>query len=716
VAFRHSTTTCQGTAIMNRIKQSWFFAAVLLSIILGPCPVLHGVCLAQDITWRPTNGPYGGRIFQLACTPEGAMLAGIENFGLFRSTDDGETWQQTSLTSQTVDAFAIDGGGRLFAGVYSASGVFISSDDGLTWTQSNAGLNQDAVVSLAITSSDHIFAGTFYNGVFRSTDGGTHWTPSRLPIVSDFYSVRSMCVDSSDNVYAAVAGNGLLRSSDDGETWTQAGFEGADIQSLICASSTEILAAPYGGIYRSTDSGGSWTELFGNITRVNRIALNRAGHIFAFTDGGLVRSVDGGLTWITLEVGLHVTRFLSGAISSKGYIYAGSDGDGVARSTDNGATWEEVNTGLTGNSVWMLASTTGGVTVAGTDRGLYFSDDKGETWTLSEALPRPVMSVAATASGLVFAGTGTGVYRSSDGAFSWERVDKGFAWTYIYSICADASGDLFAGTSLGQVYRSTDAGESWTQVLETGRGTYSLASSGRGEVFVGTYGLGIYRSTDRGRTWSQASNGVPDGINDRIIVSIAVVRTGDILAGSADGKVLRSTDNGTSWTTLIDTAGFVRSIVEDPNGTVYAGTQHGVYYSVSHGDSWLLADSGLGRSFVQALSFDNDGYLFAGLSYGGIYRSREHVRVEIPTSFRLMQNYPNPFNLSTIIGFSLPRPRTVNLTVYNLLGQEVATLASGYLSAGKYEVRWSANAPSGIYFYRLQSSAFKETRKMVLLK
>jgi hypothetical protein len=89
----------------------------------------------------------------------------------------------------------------------------------------------------------------------------------------------------------------------------------------------------------------------------------------------------------------------------------------------------------------------------------------------------------------------------------------------------------------------------------------------------------------------------------------------------------------------------------------------------------------------------------------------------LPSRFSLSQNYPNPFNPSTTIEFSLPHTEFVTLKVYDLLGQEVATLAAEQLSPGTYTRTWNAeNSASGIYFYRLQTAQFTETKKLVLIK
>ncbi len=89
----------------------------------------------------------------------------------------------------------------------------------------------------------------------------------------------------------------------------------------------------------------------------------------------------------------------------------------------------------------------------------------------------------------------------------------------------------------------------------------------------------------------------------------------------------------------------------------------------------------------------------------------------IPLDFILEQNYPNPFNPSTKINFSIPKSDFVTLKVYNMLGQEVATLVNRQMSAGKYSVEFNAsNLTSGVYLYKITTNDFTLSKKMMLLK
>ena len=118
---------------------------------------------------------------------------------------------------------------------------------------------------------------------------------------------------------------------------------------------------------------------------------------------------------------------------------------------------------------------------------------------------------------------------------------------------------------------------------------------------------------------------------------------------------------------------------------------------------------------------------------GSFDYSKEIEVVRAPATFSLEQNYPNPFNPSTKIKFTIPSVETTQrvvfttLKIYDVLGNEIATLVNEEKPAGEYEVEFSAkggsasggnatNLPSGIYFYQLKAGSFIQTKKMILMK
>jgi hypothetical protein len=108
---------------------------------------------------------------------------------------------------------------------------------------------------------------------------------------------------------------------------------------------------------------------------------------------------------------------------------------------------------------------------------------------------------------------------------------------------------------------------------------------------------------------------------------------------------------------------------------------------------------------------------FATIKYSQSPTSIDQIKYDLPEKYSLNQNFPNPFNPSTNISYQLPFSGQVALKIYDVLGKEVATLVNEEKPAGSYQVNWNAsNLSSGIYFYRLHTGSFVETKKMILLK
>jgi len=137
----------------------------------------------------------------------------------------------------------------------------------------------------------------------------------------------------------------------------------------------------------------------------------------------------------------------------------------------------------------------------------------------------------------------------------------------------------------------------------------------------------------------------------------------------------------------------------------------------SFGSTVALED---GQVLIGALGDDEKGSI-AGAAYlfslDDPSTAVEEDENALPASYVLAQNYPNPFNQRTRIAYALPAPERVLITVYDLLGREVATLADGLQQAGRHEVVFEAGTlPSGAYFYRMVAGPYTETRMMFVLK
>ena len=122
----------------------------------------------------------------------------------------------------------------------------------------------------------------------------------------------------------------------------------------------------------------------------------------------------------------------------------------------------------------------------------------------------------------------------------------------------------------------------------------------------------------------------------------------------------------------------------------------------THSITLSSAAGGVTLDYLQVIAFEPTA----------IYRPNQ-----LPEGYALAQNYPNPFNPTTTINFSLGKPSNVKLTVYNLLGQKVATVIDRPMSAGRHTVVFDAKQyGSGIYFYQLEAGEFKSYKRMMLIK
>ena len=123
-----------------------------------------------------------------------------------------------------------------------------------------------------------------------------------------------------------------------------------------------------------------------------------------------------------------------------------------------------------------------------------------------------------------------------------------------------------------------------------------------------------------------------------------------------------------------------------------------------------------GEIHIQHSAVGEEGVIPVTLTVQGLSVSEEES-FGLPTDYELFQNYPNPFNPSTTIRYGLPEPGRVTLKVYNISGQEVATLADEHQPAGYHQISWDATGhSSGIYFYQIQAGEFQKVRKIIFLK
>lgn len=281
-----------------------------------------------------------------------------------RSAADEPAWQSLGLSGQTIFALAAHptDAQTLFAGV-EQGGVYRTTDGGAHWTALTEGMGAADVLSLAVDpqTPTTLYAGTAQNGAYRSQDGGEHWTA--LPLSSPFLYKWLVDPQTPSTLYV-LAYHTIVKSLDKGDHWQACG-QGVTSSSLTDLEmnpgnpSELFVGAMTGMVYRTTDGCASWTSALVSMGGVSALAVHPrfAGWVYAATPKGEVfLSQDDGRNWtkwgaLPEQSPLHVLEVHPDVPSM---LVAGTLTRGVYRSLDGGRTWTAVNTGLSNFTIRAL--------------------------------------------------------------------------------------------------------------------------------------------------------------------------------------------------------------------------------------------------------------------------------------------------------------------------------------------------------------------------
>jgi len=345
------------------------------------------------------------------------------------------------------------------------------------------------------------------------------------------------------------------------------------------------------------------------------------------------------------------------------------------------------------------------------DKGVFISSDNGNSWTRTSLNNLTVWAFVSIGNTL-YAGTdGSGVFISTNNGISWTQTSLNNK--PVLSLTAIGE-NIFAGTVNSGVYISTNSGTSWTQTSINNKTILAITTLGN-NLYAGIAHEGIDISTNMGINWVKTSFPGDAWSFTKI--------DNNLFAGGFYGGVFLSTNGGTSWLQITLDGTTVYSMAASGNN-VFAGTyQSGIFLSQNTGVDWYEINQGLPVGITVKAIQVKDGFVFAGTEQGVWRRLMseitgvDNISSEVLSKYSLHQNYPNPFNPVTSIQYAIGSRQFVQLKVYDVLGNEIATMVNEEKSAGTYELNWDAsNLPSGIYFYKLQAGEYAETKKMILLK
>ena len=408
------------------------------------------------------------------------------------------------------------------------------------------------------------------------------------------------------------------------------------------------------------------------------------------------------------------------------------------RSTDAGVSWG-TDTRMTNNSFWSLDPS---IAVSDTVVHIVWYDNQSNSNQIHYK-------------------------RSTDAGLSWKTdtlLTHGTSWSAYPTIAVSGSivHVLWYSYRDGneEIYykRSTNSGISWGSDI---RLTYNNADSQRpyvaaseSDVHVvwedtrdGNYQIYYKRSTDAGVSWgadTPLTNNNDESLFPSITVSGSFVHIVWNMVNSVQYKC--STNSGLSWradTLLTNTAAYYSFPSIIASGTAVHvvwqdqrnNWKYEIYYkySTNAGVSWetdtrLTYDTS--RSYRPSIAVsgsiihvvweeyrDGNSEIYYKRNPTGNLIGIQNISTETPTKYSLSQNYPNPFNPMCNVQFSMYKAGNVRLVVYDVQGREVQTLVDEKLSAGTYEVKFDGSMlNSGVYFYKLVTDGYSETKKMLLIK
>jgi photosystem II stability/assembly factor-like uncharacterized protein len=683
-----------------------------------------GVFLSTNlgIDWNPVNNGLSdthiSSLASLGTTIYAGNLAGVA-----KSTDYGTNWTQFYLNTNIANIAVC--GNIVYASNKPKGGIFVSTNDGADWTKIMNGLTDDLNIGPFGVIGNCVFTATWH-GVYRTVNNGANW---------------------------ALSSNGL-------------GADAANISSFAALGDYIIAGSGNGIVYLSSNFGVNWKQV--NIdsmkSRINSFTLNQNNnHMCAATDDGVFISRDSCFHWHPNNTGLYIVSLQTLTYFGNNIVagISGLDHSGIFVSTDFGYSWTKI-TSMTNTNIWSFASKGNDLYAGG--KGVFLSTDNGIDWTKLGTDSPGVTGLAISSNNYMFAAVGgsNGVWLSTDNGKNWAEVGELSLYGISIRTIAAYGTNIIAGSGGNGVFLSKNNGTTWIQYGMNNNSVNSLAASGN-NIFAGTQGNGIYHSTDNGVNWAQSNNGLTG-----YVINALVFSGSNVFAGT-NGDVFLSSDNGANWVPCNLPSDHVNALCV--NGTdIYAATySHGIwrrplsdlvtpvelssFKADNHNGlvtlNWSTATETNNRGFeIQRKSSTIDfttiafvkgvgtttklinyswsekqqpgiySYRLKQLDYNGKFEYSKSVDVTVnPNTFTLNQNYPNPFNPTTTIEYSIPSPGHVSLKLYDLLGNEVASLVNENKPAGNYSVQFNGSKlTSGLYFYKLESGSYVDVKKFVLMK
>jgi hypothetical protein len=505
----------------------------------GPSYPGAGLYVSNDAgaTWTLRTGVTARRVAQVLVSPTNAQVVYVAgDSGFERSTNGGLTWS-TLHTGEISDAVIDPNNAAILYIAVRSDRIYKSTNGGATWTGLASGPTGAAAEWLrlaigrsGVPGSNHICAkqdGTIY----RSTNGGTSWTTlagshGGAPY-HEWTNLLAVAPDDANIIFAG--GVGAERSTNAGATWT--GFSGSllhgDYHRAVFAPSNPniVYHCSDGGVFRSTTKGVTWEKTSDGLVVTQFYDVNGWQKYSNVIGGGTqdngTNVTTGGLSWRGILGGdggylvIHPT--------DPHIMYAETQNTSLYKTFNGGATWASITAGLTGSTSWV-----------------------------------GVLTMDPNVPNTLYVGT-TFVHKTTDGAATpWKVVSQDFGYQISSIAVAQTDSNRVYATAGAQVFRTDDGGTTTTWANKTvpplpGRTITDVIvdRANRDRVFLSVGGpsgvtgaQAVYRSTNGGNSWTDISGNLPNvGVN---AIELDPANPLIVYAGTDIGA-FRTTNGGTSW-------------------------------------------------------------------------------------------------------------------------------------------------------------------------
>jgi len=631
------------------------------------------------------------------------LIAGSGDGKVYHSTKGGESWTDITgnLPGDGIVDIAIGASDEFWVGTANGSDgcLYHTTNGGVSWNETDIGQRADTDIHTIFVDPEdtnvvyvglvdvhnEMFDSQNDNYLLKTQDGGTIWTPLRLPGTDAMINVIGR-FPPDDTLYVGTGGT-VYKSSDGGQSWTWIGPPGrnGDMYDIaVDPRNSHVLYLPRRayGIVKSANGGEIWTLINQGLLNVSVSLLAvpnvpGSGAVYATAVGGegTFKTADYGNSWINVNEGGITHPWADELVVSPHdpeTIWEVADVAEVFQTTDGGTTWSKIidpyGDGFRFGLVYAVApaSSDPDTTYALKNGfGIFKSADGGKSWQFlhqSEVDYTYSIAVHPTNPDIVHSGYNPKPFQ--DWAMVRQTTDGGVSWrtsltvphsSGITSVAIDPNNPktVYAGvtgTGGGAIYKSTDGGNSWSELNEHftmatvwGQPQLIVDPSDPSIAYAGTWLAGTWKTTDAGATWTLLQDAPPsataltlNALNSDILY----------LADRTAPKVWKTTDAGSTWEEIAnfssDGAFLVNRVLADGN-TVYASTfgpgLHGgkLYKSTDSGSIWTDITGDLPRSVLDvAVDPANPNAIYVTTHICGAYKSSDGG-----TTWTQLHNFPD---------------------------------------------------------------------------